>query len=92
MLQTHRAEVVFSGTVQGVGFRYTAASEARGFNVTGYVRNQPDGRVHLVAEGAREEVDKFVAAVKSRMSHFIREAEVKSMPATGEFVGFSVKP
>ena len=46
-----RRRVYFSGRVQGVGFRFTCQSLARGFEVAGYVRNLPDGRVELVAEG-----------------------------------------
>ena len=46
-----RRRVVFSGRVQGVGFRFTCQSLARGFDVAGYVRNLADGRVELVAEG-----------------------------------------
>ena len=47
-------EIFYSGRVQGVGFRYTAKTVAAGFEITGTVRNLPDGRVELVAEGARE--------------------------------------
>src|SRR5471030_2081507 len=46
-----RMKVFYSGRVQGVGFRYTARTVAAGFEITGYVRNLPDGRVELVAEG-----------------------------------------
>ena len=40
--------------MQGVGFRYTAKTVATGFEVTGTVRNLPDGRVEVIAEGARD--------------------------------------
>ena len=43
--------IFYSGHVQGVGFRYTVKSVAAGFEVNGTVRNLPDGRVELVAEG-----------------------------------------
>ena len=46
----------FSGHVQGVGFRYTVADVAEDFDVRGYVRNLPDGRVELVAEGDEAEI------------------------------------
>ena len=46
-----RKTVFFSGRVQGVGFRYTAKTVATGFEITGTIRNLPDGRVELVAEG-----------------------------------------
>ena len=44
-------EIHYAGRVQGVGFRYTVRSLAARFDVTGFVRNLPDGRVHLVVEG-----------------------------------------
>ena len=47
-----RLTVFYSGQVQGVGFRYTAKTVATGFEITGTIRNLPDGRVELVAEGA----------------------------------------
>ena len=49
----NNARCTTPGRVQGVGFRYTVRSLAVGFDVTGFVRNLPDGRVHLVVEGGR---------------------------------------
>ena len=54
-----RRRVHFSGRVQGVGFRFTCQSLARGFDVAGHVRNLADGRVELVAEGESSELDAF---------------------------------
>ena len=54
-----RRRVYFSGRVQGVGFRFTCQSLARGFEVAGYVRNLPDGRVELVAEGETASSTRF---------------------------------
>ena len=53
MLRTH---VVVRGSVQGVGFRVSAASRARSLALGGWVRNLPDGRVEAVFEGPRERV------------------------------------
>ena len=57
-------QVFYEGRVQGVGFRYTARRVAAGFDLAGYVRNLPDGRVELVASGDEEEVDGFLQAVR----------------------------
>src|SRR5262245_38995741 len=80
-----RLNVFYAGTVQGVGFRYTVKSLARGFDVAGTVRNLPDGRVELVAEGARDELGAFQQAIReSELGHFIRKEEVSwSEAATG---------
>ena len=87
-----RQEVFYSGRVQGVGFRYTTNRIAADFRVTGSVRNLPDGRVHLVAEGSPEEIARFLLSVEERMGDFIRQAD-KSLKsaATGEFKSFGVR-
>jgi acylphosphatase len=87
-VHTIRCEVHYSGRVQGVGFRWNACSIARDYSVTGFVRNLPDGRVHLVAEGDREEVERFLAAVADSMAGNIRHAETVVSPATGRYQSF----
>lgn len=86
-----RWTVLFSGHVQGVGFRYTTRLVARGFSVTGYVRNTRDGRVEIVAEGAPEELERFVQVVENEMSGYIQDRKVDTAPATGEFYDFQVR-
>jgi acylphosphatase len=83
--------VRFSGIVQGVGFRYLTERTARSFEVTGYVRNLPDGGVELVAEGLQEEVQRFVAAVEQAMAGYICSAERQEAPATGRYGTFSIR-
>jgi len=82
--------VYYSGSVQGVGFRYTAQGLASGFAVAGYVRNLPDGRVELVAEGAADQVDGFLAALARRMAGYIEEA-VLSEQTPGGLTGFRIR-
>ncbi len=86
-----RRTVYYSGRVQGVGFRYTATSIARRYRVAGYVRNLPDGRVELVAEGEPQELDRFLGELETVMERYIRETQVVRSPATGEFQGFSIR-
>ena len=54
-------ELLVSGRVQGVGFRYCTAERAESLGVTGWVRNEPDGSVALHAEGPAGAVDALVA-------------------------------
>jgi acylphosphatase len=86
-----RWTVLYSGHVQGVGFRYTTQSVASGFAITGYVRNRSDGRVELVAEGAAGEVERFVQAIADEMGGYIHGRELTQAPATGEFSDFGVR-
>ncbi len=86
-----RVQIFYSGRVQGVGFRYTAKSVANGFEVTGIVRNLLDGRVELIAEGAREELEAFRAAIQeSELGSFIRNEEVHWDAAKNEYRGFEI--
>lgn len=83
--------VLYSGYVQGVGFRYTAKTVATGFDITGTVRNLADGRVELVAEGARQELDAFRAALRDAgLAGFIRDEKVDWADAKNEFRGFEI--
>jgi acylphosphatase len=73
--------VFFQGHVQGVGFRYAAHGLAQRFAVTGYVRNLPDGRVEMVAEGAEAEVARFISAVARQMAEYIETRQESEEPA-----------
>lgn len=86
-----RRQATYSGHVQGVGFRYTTQSIARGYDVVGYVRNLPDGRVELVAEGTATELDAFLAEIAEQMSGNIRSVDCDQRPALGEFADFSIR-
>jgi acylphosphatase len=87
-----RRRVYYSGQVQGVGFRYTCRSIARGFKVGGYVRNLPDGRVELVAEGEPGEVDNFLGAIHFEMNSYIKDATMESAPVADDpLIDFSIR-
>jgi len=66
--------VIYDGRVQGVGFRYTCLDIARGHDVSGTVRNLPDGTVELIASGDAEEVAAFLHEIEvdSPVAHHIR--------------------
>jgi acylphosphatase len=79
-MSTVRLRVCYSGQVQGVGFRDTSRRLAQGFAVGGYVRNLPDGRVELVAEGDRAEVDALLESVRQQLHDHIRDVHVVTEP------------
>jgi acylphosphatase len=86
-----RRHCLFSGRVQGVGFRYTVNNIAMQYDVHGYVRNLPDGRVELVIEGRDHDLEAIVEAVKQKMECFIHRVDDNILPATGEFDHFSIR-
>jgi acylphosphatase len=81
----------FEGHVQGVGFRYQTVSVAKGFEVTGYVRNLADGRVHLYAEGAEGEVVAFQKEVESELKAYIRQSEIQTEHGTRTCQNFRIQ-
>jgi len=90
-MSRHRLHIYYSGRVQGVGFRYTVKTVATGFHVTGVVRNLPDGRVELVAEGERGELEEFLKAIEdSEVGGFVRDAHETWAAARNEFHGFEI--
>ena len=86
-----RRRAVYSGRVQGVGFRARTVHAARRFTVAGWVRNRVDGGVELVAEGPRGEVDGFLGEVALRMAGNIERIETFEEQPVGDLQGFSVK-
>ena len=90
-MKRSRMHIFYSGHVQGVGFRYTVKSVATGFEVTGTVRNLLDGRVELIAEGPREELEAFRTAIpEAGLEHFIQYEDAKWTEAKDEFRGFEI--
>ncbi len=87
----HRRTCYFSGRVQGVGFRYTVKNVALQYNVAGFVKNLPDGRVELVMEGPDPDMDRLVQDVSQRMDGYIKRVDSVEDPATGEFQQFNIK-
>ncbi len=86
--EPQRRRIYFSGRVQGVGFRATTCRIADPLAITGFVKNQNDGRVLLVAEGRASEIDRLVDQLEQTMARYIRGKEAFIEPATGEFDEF----
>ena len=80
----------FSGHVQGVGFRYQVVSIAKGFDLTGYVKNLNDGRVELLAEGDESEVLSFLEAIESELDIYIKSVEKQTGSRIRQCSNFSI--
>ena len=87
-----RLRVYYSGTVQGVGFRFTIERVAAQLYLAGWVRNLPDGRVEAICEGEESKLNEFLDRVKnSALKHYIREVDASWSEVTGEFSDFEIK-
>lgn len=84
--------VLYSGRVQGVGFRYSTKRIASGFDVTGWVKNLPDGRVELLAQALEaDELDAFLEDIQqSSLGSHIKQREVQAIAAEPNLRGFSI--
>ena len=79
-----RLHAVIRGNVQGVGFRYFIQRKARQLNLRGWVRNNDDGTVELVAEGSRPELEQLMMAAEEgpRLAR-VQRVEAQWSSATG---------
>lgn len=83
---------LISGRVQGVGFRYFTQAAATREGLHGWVRNRPDGRVEIEAEGDAEALERFERQVgHGPASARVDEFEVEATTPTGRLTGFRIQ-
>jgi acylphosphatase len=80
----------FSGSVQGVGFRFTARQIARSYQLAGFVRNCTDGRVEMFVQGAPEDVEGCLQELGRIFAGYIRDTAIEQVPALPEYVDFRI--
>jgi acylphosphatase len=84
-------QVFYEGRVQGVGFRYSVKHIATGYDVAGWVRNVPDGRVEMLAVGESEELTDFLQGIRdSDLGSFIRNETAHEIPTPAGLRGFEI--
>jgi acylphosphatase len=91
MSETATERVIYTGHVQGVGFRYTVRSIARRYPVKGYVKNLADGSVELVMQGRPEAMSGLVAEVARQFDGNIRHCERRPIQAAETFMNFEIR-
>lgn len=85
-------QVFYAGNVQGVGFRYTIKQIAKGFDVTGWIRNLADGRVELHANAAADELAAFIEAIgQSELRAHIKEQTAHPLTEELNTRGFEIR-
>lgn len=85
-----RLHVLYSGRVQGIGFRYTALDIARQQKVGGWVKNLDDGNVEIIAEASEDILNNFIQEINLHFSRYINDAKIEWLPASGEFSDFEI--
>ena len=87
-----RYEIKIYGRVQGVGFRFATVRVAQSLGVVGFVRNEEDGSVFIVAEGEKDKLEKLLSwCWQGPFLAKVENVEKKEAPPSGEFDDFSIK-
>ena len=87
MIQAH---IFYSGTVHGVGFRYTVQNFAKEFGLVGWVKNLRDGRVEILVEGSKDVIDQLMNRVEDNFGEYIRGKEIEIQSAQGQLKDFRI--
>ena len=85
-------QILYEGNVQGVGFRWSVRDAAKGFDVTGWVRNLADGRVELQVTGDDDEVRAFLERIAQGELHSLIRKQIENKldkPVTAR--GFEIR-
>ena len=84
-------KITIKGRVQNVGFRFSTVQKAQENNITGFVRNQPDGTVYIEAEGDAQNLNRFMEWCKEGPpAAKVKDIEKEEIPPQ-EFSAFHVK-
>lgn len=80
-----RWHIYFHGHVQGVGFRFTSRQVADRFDVSGWVKNLPNGTVEMIVEGDSKQIDAYVAEVTASTHGRVTDTQITKSSPSGEF-------
>lgn len=89
-MDTVAKHIVFSGRVQGVGFRFTALNVANRYHLTGYVRNLPNGGVEMLAQGPKEIIDSCISDVQDSFAGCVHQVDIEDMPVNPKLTDFKI--
>lgn len=84
-------QFLFSGQVQGVGFRWTTERIASRLPLRGFVRNLPDGRVEAVVSGSAKDIQQMVDKLQERFGSGITGIQRQTWEGADEFTGFEIR-
>ena len=84
------AHIFYSGRVQGVGFRVTVQRYAVDLDLRGWVKNLPDGRVEILAEGGRERIERLCQRVEKHFQAYIKDKNIDFVLAQKNYQDFDI--
>ena len=82
--------IIFIGQVQGVGFRFTALDVANRYQLTGLVRNLPNGFVEMIAQGPSDDIDNCVRDIEESFSSYIKETKIEEVAFDPQYKDFKI--
>ena len=82
--------IIFIGRVQGVGFRFTAYDIANRYQLTGLVRNMPDGSVEMLAQGHPDDIANCIRDIKESFAGYIRDTKIEEIPTNHQYTDFKI--
>jgi len=82
--------IIFTGQVQGVGFRFTAFNIANRCELTGFVRNLPDGSVEMLAQGSAETIDDCIRDIAEEFGVYLSETKIEETPPNPKYEEFKI--
>ena len=85
-----RVHIFYSGTVQGVGFRYSTQEYATSLNLKGWVKNLVDGRVEILAEGRNEDIHSLCEKLDNLFKGYIRGKEITLKQSSEKLTNFEI--
>ena len=85
-----QARIIYSGTVQGVGFRYTVQRYAISHDLRGWVRNCRDGTVEIQVNGPKDTIEKLCQNVEEYFQEYIQNKDIQYSSAEAEFQDFKI--
>jgi acylphosphatase len=83
-------QIIFTGRVQGVGFRFTARRAASRRQLTGFVRNLPNGTVEMLAQGRSEDIDDCIQDLKEYFAGYLKETRIEEIPPDPRCTDFKI--
>jgi len=85
-----RAHIIFTGTVQGIGFRFTVQRYALELDLVGWVKNLTNGSVEAMIEGSKENIEKLCLNIEKCFDGYIQNKNIQITPARSEFKDFQI--